>query len=298
MRSFKYILLFLLVWAHSAAHAFNSSKESITAMGFTMGYRKSMFGSEGNMTKPCLVVYLHGGSSKGNDNMKQLQEPGTDSIANYLQASGINAIFLIPQCPADKSWGGPMNAVLKAMMDKYVEAGMVDADRVYLFGGSMGGTGTWGMLSAYPNYFAAAMPVAANPSKSDAEAVATTPAFTVMGTADVLMKVETAADFVEKLQQLADDVVMETEEGWTHEMTCIESYTTRRLDWVFSHQRGISTGIKSIAAGNEEMMPVVRRNYYLLDGRQVETPDGHRVYILKETMQNGTVRTKKVSFGK
>ena len=201
-----------MVWTSMLAHAFNASKEQITTLGITMGYRKCVITNENSKEALILVVYLHGGSSKGNDNEKQLLEPGTDSIARYLETHGINAIFLIPQCPTDKSWGGPMNTMLKAMIDRYASEGVADTNRIYIFGGSMGGTGTWGMLSAYPNFFAAAMPVAANPSKTVVENVATRPAYTVMGTADAIMKVETAASFVEELKALDDDVRMDVEE--------------------------------------------------------------------------------------
>ena len=271
--------------------AYDATPESLTAMGITMPYRKCVVEQEGNADKPVLVIYLHGGSSKGNDNAKPMQEPGTDSIANYLTAHGMNALFLIPQCPADKSWGGPMNAVLKALIEQYTAKGLADADRVYIFGGSMGGTGTWGMLSAYPGLFAAAMPVAANPSKSVAENVAQTSAFTVMGTADAIMSVQTAADFVEQLKALGDDVVMETEDGWTHEVTCIESYTTRRLDWVFAHRRGAPSAIESASIGDDDT--VAQRMYYTLDGRYVSVPMQSCMYVVKETMQSGRVITRK-----
>lgn len=32
-------------------------------------------------------------------------EPGIDSIANYIEAAEMPATLLVPQCPADKSWG-------------------------------------------------------------------------------------------------------------------------------------------------------------------------------------------------
>lgn len=131
-----------MVWTSMLAHAFNASKEQITTLGITMGYRKCVITNENSTEAPILMVYLHGGSSKGNDNEKQLLEPGTDSIARYLETHGINAIFLIPQCPTDKSWGGPMNTMLKAMIDRYASEGVADTNRIYIFGGSMGGTGT------------------------------------------------------------------------------------------------------------------------------------------------------------
>lgn len=278
-----------MVWTSVLAHAFNASKEQITTMGITMGYRKCVITNENSTEAPILVVYLHGGSSKGNDNEKQLLEPGTDSIARYLENHGINAIFLIPQCPTDKSWGGPMNTVLKAMIDRYASEGVADANRIYIFGGSMGGTGTWGMLSAYPNFFAAAMPVAANPSKTVVENVATTPAYTVMGTADAIMKVETAASFVEELKALDDDVRMDVEEGWTHEITCIQSYTTARLEWVFGHRRGTPSAISQPTSVSQ----VVSSQFFSIDGKRLSNPVTDKLIIRRDILADGTTKVTK-----
>lgn len=278
-----------MVWTSMLAHAFNASKEQITTLGITMGYRKCVITNENSTEAPILVVYLHGGSSKGNDNEKQLLEPGTDSIARYLETHGINAIFLIPQCPTDKSWGGPMNTMLKAMIDRYASEGVADSNRIYIFGGSMGGTGTWGMLSAYPNFFAAAMPVAANPSKTVVENVATTPACTVMGTADAIMKVETAASFVEELKALDDDVRMDVEEGWTHETTCIQSYTTARLEWVFSHQRDTPSAISRPTSVSQ----VVSSQFFSIDGKRLSNPVASKLIIRRDILADGTTKVTK-----
>lgn len=278
-----------MVWTSMLAHAFNASKEQITTLGITMGYHKCVITNENSTEAPILVVYLHGGSSKGNDNEKQLLEPGTDSIARYLEAHGINAIFLIPQCPTDKSWGGPMNTMLKAMIDRYASEGVADTNRIYIFGGSMGGTGTWGMLSAYPNFFAAAMPVAANPSKTVVENIATTPAYTVMGTADAIMKVETAASFVEELKALDDDVRMDVEEGWTHETTCIQSYTTARLEWVFSHRRGTPSAILRPTSVSQ----VVSSQFFSIDGKRLSNPVASKLIIRRDILADGTTKVTK-----
>lgn len=184
-----------------------------------------------------------------------------------------------------------MNNVLKAMIDRYVNAGIVDANRIYIFGGSMGGTGTWGMLSAFPGFFAAAMPVAGNPSKCVAANVCKTPVFTVMGTADVIMSVEAAQNFVEQLNALGDDVCMEIENGWTHEMTCMQSYTARRLNWVFAHDLATTSAISGVASDSRS---VVSSSYYSLTGQSVQTPCPPGVYIRRDVMSNGTIESQKV----
>lgn len=199
-----------------------------------MPYRKTEIIHDGSR-KPALVLYLHGGSSKGSDNEAQMKEPAVDSICNHLVSQKSNAIILIPQCPSDKSWGGMMNGVLKSLIDLYVSEQLVDEQKIYIFGGSMGGTGTWGMISSYPDLFAAAMPVAGNPSKCNAEDVAKTPFFTVMGTDDAITDIDIVAEFVDKVKSFGGDCMFETETGRTHEATCKQSYTKNRLDWVFSH---------------------------------------------------------------
>jgi len=199
-------------------------------------YRKAIIASIED-EKAALVLYLHGGTSKGSDNEAQMNEHGIDSISNYLMSHHINSVFLVPQCATDKSWGGIMNEVVKSLIDDYIANGNIDINRIYILGGSMGGTGTWGMVSDYPDLFAAAMPVAGNPSRCDASSVANTPVFTVMGTSDVIMNIDSVSDFINQLILSGGKCMFEIEDGWTHEITCIESYTTERLDWIFNHQK-------------------------------------------------------------
>ena len=77
------------------------------------------------------------------------------------------------------------------------------------------------------------MPCAANPKGMVAENVAKTPVYNVMGLADKIMNADVRAiaeDFINQLKALGDDVQYETVEGWSHETTCIQSYTAARLD--------------------------------------------------------------------
>lgn len=266
------------------AQTFDAS--NITFGGINMPYRVA---HTSGMEKPSLVIYLHGGTSKGNDNEKQMREPGIDIIANYINQRQIGAYFLVPQCPSDKSWGGPMLSVLKALIDKYVMEGVVDKNSVYIFGGSMGGTGIWSMLSAYPGMFAAAMPVAGNPSKCDADKVASTPVYTVMGTSDQIMSVETTADFIDELNARNGTTKFDIEEGWTHEMTCTQSYTTQRLDWVFSQSKN-PLGIEMPTTEGKD---IVSMQYYATDGRSLAEPPSKGLYIMRCVYEDGTVKAVK-----
>lgn len=212
------------------------TKNSITTAEMTIPYHELLVSDGVSTSKPCLVLYLHGGTSAGNDNEKQMSEPGIDSITDYLKQQHKNAIMIVPQCPLRQYWIGPAKYVLNTLISQYVDDGKVDAKQIYIFGGSMGGTGTWGMLAAFPDLFAAAMPVAGDPSKVG-EYTSKIPVLTVMGTADVLMNMQNAIDFIAQLKASGVDASIETEEGWTHEDTCKKSYTTQRLDKVFAHKK-------------------------------------------------------------
>lgn len=261
--------------------------EKIVSAGIEMPYRVAHTNGLGN---PALVIYLHGGSSKGNDNDTQMKEAGIDSIANYLALKKLNAVHLVPQCPSDKSWGGPMLGVLKALIDRHVLSESLDNTDIYIFGGSMGGTGTWSMLSAYPRLFTAAMPVAGNPSKCDADNVATTPVYTVMGTSDRIMSVETASGFIDELNARGAITRLDIEEGWTHEVTCIQSYTTKRLDWIFGHNRN-SSGIENPVAEDNIVKSI---QYVSLDGRQLSESPCKGFYIERLIYNDGTVASFKI----
>lgn len=156
----------------------------------------------------------------------------------------------------------------------------------------MGGTGTWNMLANYPEFFAAAMPVAGNPTGLDAEKVAQTPLYTVMGTADVIMKIPNVKTFLAEMDEWNAEYQFDIEDGWTHEDTCKKSYTDTRLEWVFGHTRGDESGITTVDASDTG---IVASTWYTLDGQQFSTqPTKCGLYIKKSLTVSGCSVTQKV----
>lgn len=257
--------------------------------GTKLPYRKAISNGDGNGDgngKYAFVIYLHGGSSKGNDNNKQLEEKGIDSIANYILRHNEKAVFVVPQCPSDKSWGGPMLSVLKGLIDEQMQTTDMDHNRIYIFGGSMGGTGTWSMLSAYPGLFTSAMPVAGNPSQSIADNVVKTPIFTVMGTADRIMSVQATSDFISLLNSLGGETMFETEDGWSHETTCVQSYTDQRIGWVMAHIKG-EDDVESVRSEKA----VCCTEYYALNGCRSDAPH-NGIYVVKRLFTDGSLEAR------
>ncbi len=84
----------------------------------TLPYRMKKTAAD-NGSKPILVMYLHGGSSKGNDNETQMKESAVSVIAGYLADNSIPSIFIVPQCPPSGSWGAKMNEPLAKLIGEY-----------------------------------------------------------------------------------------------------------------------------------------------------------------------------------
>lgn len=239
-------------------------------------YRQAIISQDEAPTK--MAVYLHGGTSRGDDNTSQMTEPGIDSIAQYLSNNNLNTVFIVPQCPADESWGGRLTEVIKNLIEDRKDA-FSDIEDVYIFGGSMGGTGTWTLISKYPDLFSAAMPVAGNPSNCDASNVAKTPLFTVMGSDDRIMGIDAVSDFILLLEEQGAKCMFEVEEGWSHEDTCKKSYTESRLNWVFSNtQQSGDSGLNPV---NKERGIAIETTYWTLSGMPIVSP-ARGFYIIRQ----------------
>jgi predicted peptidase len=108
------------------------------------------------VTKPPLIVWLHGGGDAGSNNLNQIR---WDVDFLFAEAKRRGAFLLAPQAPLNwrpKSVTDNVVSLLKLATSQF----NVDPDRLYLTGYSSGGGGTWNMLSRYPDTFAAGMPVA------------------------------------------------------------------------------------------------------------------------------------------
>ncbi|MBC3789008.1 carboxylesterase family protein [Spirosoma utsteinense] len=101
-----------------------------------------------------LVIYLHGGSQRGND-LTKLNEYGPPQLVH--QGKAFPFLIASPQCPAGKYWS--TDNWLDSLYSDLLATYRIDPKRVYLTGISMGGYGTWQTAVAYPDKFAAIVPL-------------------------------------------------------------------------------------------------------------------------------------------
>ncbi len=124
-----------------------------------------------------LVVFLHGSGERGRDNEAQLTHGGK-LFAQADIRKHFPAIVIFPQCPSDSAWSRfrrvgntgerqflpdetpPVSQQLvKQLIDNMVTLRQVDERRLYIGGLSLGGFGTYDLITRYPDYFAAAFPI-------------------------------------------------------------------------------------------------------------------------------------------
>jgi len=118
-----------------------------------------------------VLLMLHGMGEIGTDNNSHIKSPGLQAAFMDLDHEIYRCIIVAPQCPYDR-WCGynlggysiddtpitePMEAVVELL--DYIDTNYsTHPGRKYVMGGSMGGFGTWDIITRYHDKFAAAVP--------------------------------------------------------------------------------------------------------------------------------------------
>lgn len=122
---------------------------------------------EDDSVKYPLTIWLHGKGS-GEFARAQLQWyefcnwSSDEYQARFENAGG--SFLLAPRAQNyDNSWDQERTSTLKAIIDDFIalNADHIDTSRIYIAGYSTGGSMVWNMLTAYPDFFAAGLPLAA-----------------------------------------------------------------------------------------------------------------------------------------
>jgi predicted peptidase len=120
-----------------------------------------------------LLVFLHGAGELGDDNVRQLTGFPREFISSDNQSKH-PCYIIAPQCPKSDAWSSfpeyPANARSAPaptvairntieLIEKMIAECNIDKARIYVTGLSLGGEGTFDIVSRRPDLFAAAVPV-------------------------------------------------------------------------------------------------------------------------------------------
>ena len=136
-----------------------------------------------------VILFLHGSGETGTDGRKQ----ATIGLGPVVKKREKDFPFFVvfPQSQ-DRTWMAYSDDAKRAMdiLAKVEREHKIDSKRIYLTGLSMGGIGTWSLAMAYPDKWAAIVPICGKGDTSKAAAIKSLPCWCFHGSADRSVPVE------------------------------------------------------------------------------------------------------------
>jgi predicted peptidase len=241
--------------ARMVAGKFSAPASSVEGKAHDVHYQLFVPASYSSAKRYPLIVSLHGAGSHGTDNLRQL----SSTVGALIDgAQTVEPTFvLVPQDPTGDKWvtgsgeapyrnfrqvdrpqssaAGRVLAGLDELEKKYA----IDPDRVYLTGGSAGGTGTWDLITRNGvGRFAAAVPITGANDPSRAGQIARLPIWAFHGARDNIAPVENSREMVAALRALGSPIKY-TEYPDTGHESWNRAYAEPDLfPWLLAQKRG------------------------------------------------------------
>jgi predicted peptidase len=198
-----------------------------------------------------LVLWLHGAGGRGDDNKKQITEGNTLGATIWTRAENQanNPTFVLaPQCPPGEWWANnntemrpsrqlEMVVELLAELQKQYS---IDANRLYVGGQSMGGYGTWSIITEYPEMFAAAIPICGGGNVSKAEKMTRTAIWAFHGDIDQAVKVERSREIIAAIKKAGGNPKYTEYKGVGHNSWINAFAEPDIVTWLFAQSRSKS----------------------------------------------------------
>ncbi|MEI7834319.1 MAG: prolyl oligopeptidase family serine peptidase, partial [bacterium] len=188
-----------------------------------------------NTTRYPLILFLHGAGERGVD----LSGAILNGPHAYLKENReLPFICISALCPPNTWWySKEVNDLLDEIMAKY----RVDPDRVYLTGLSMGGFGSWDTACAYPNRFAAVVPICGGGNPADAPAMRDIPTWVFHGAKDTTVPITRSQEMVDALSKVGGRVKMTTYPEAAHNAWTVTYINPELYQWFLAQRRGQPT---------------------------------------------------------
>lgn len=174
-----------------------------------------------------LLLFLHGSGESG-DWLELVKKNGPPMLIEY--GKKFPFIVVSPQCPEDQEeWSLD---VLDMLLDEMVRRYRVKEECIFVTGLSMGGTATWRLAYAYPDRFAAIVPICGYADPTQAEKIKDLQVWVFHGAKDDVVPPLQSIDMVNALKSLGSPVKFTlypeaNHDAWT------DAYSNQELwDWM------------------------------------------------------------------
>lgn len=183
-----------------------------------------------------VILFLHGLGESGTDGKKQ----ATVGLGKALKerAKTFPAFVIFPQS-ATRNWTAKSDDAKRALaiLDSVQKEFKIDEKRVYLTGLSMGGIGSWSLAAAFPDKWAAVVPVCGRGDTKTAVKFKDTPVWAFHGDKDASVPVAGSRDMVAALKA-AEGMPKYTEYKGVGHNSWDKAYATDELyEWLFKQTR-------------------------------------------------------------
>jgi len=206
--------------------------------------------------KYALMIFLHGAGERGSDGNHLSYKVQAQFIKNIVEDDKLKEQFIVfaPQCPNEMQWvnsdwhpgkydfTNTPQSIPEALVMSYIEKEIlgkyeIDKSRIYVTGLSMGGFGTWDLITRYPDLFAAAMPICGGCDVKTAEAVKHIPIRIYHGDKDTAVLIDGEIDMAEELTKLGSDIKMTVLQGLGHDAWVYGYGDKEVFDWFISQRK-------------------------------------------------------------
>lgn len=218
-------------------------------------------------TKYPFLLFLHGHGECGADNAQQLKVlGGPNQLLNDVIAND-NCVVLAPQVPhaqqyvtelndyyskewvsINEQWNKGSRSELPSFMsggmiaacnllDQFLANPKIDTNRIYVSGISMGGYGTWELITRRPEIFAAAIPLCGAGFPSYAESLKNINIWAFHGSADTTVPSSGTKDMETALKAVGGKIQATYFSGVGHDVWTYAYATDGLVDWLMSQHK-------------------------------------------------------------
>ncbi len=207
-----------------------------------------------------LVVYLHGSGGLGDDNVKQMSFGNIFGTRVWLLPENqkrFPCFVVAPQ--TDRGWArydlsqqsdGPPKVlpglgdgsrmaleVIDALRREFTRELAIDDQRIYIMGQSMGGAGTWNVITHRPHFFAAAVICCGSRSTEDGTGSIETPLWDFHGDSDKTVPVAISRERIAARRKAGGRPVYTEYAGVDHNVWEWAFTEPALVDWMFAQRR-------------------------------------------------------------
>jgi predicted peptidase len=193
-----------------------------------------------------LVLWLCGSAGRGNNNLNQISLGNV--IGTHVWTTPENqakhpCFVVAPQCPENETWSDagakPAAPLLLALeiLNELQRRFRIDPRRLYVAGQSMGGFGTWSVISAHPETFAAAIPLCGGGDETQAAKLTRMPIWAFHGAKDDAVNVERSRSMIAAIGKAGGQPKYTEYPDEGHAVWAKAFNEPELLPWVFAQSR-------------------------------------------------------------